>query len=572
MTLTRFPLQFLYTSFIMVLLLSCAGQRPPEGGPPDTDPPVIVSSIPPSNTTRFSGDRIILEFDEYVDRRTFEQSVFISPPVGPLEVEWSGTEVEIRFLEPLRENTTYVVTIGTDVADLRNRNKMAQAFALAFSTGEEIDVGAIEGQVYPAKPADRPEGVMIFAYRLDGLDPDTLNPKETSPDYITQTGKSGMFVLGHLAFGSYRVLAVRDEFRNLLYDPEADEYGVPAFPLRITPRDTLASNVLMRLAKEDTTAPRLVKATFQHSTHLVVEFSEPVHQGSLFPQGVEIVDTVTRQRVEVKSVAQLLPKLAAFLVVTEPTVHETPYRVTIHDGRDNAGNKMNPLANSFLVSGIPAKDSIGLILASISVPDSGRGIAFQPDIRLSFSTALERGSAAGAVTMRTNAGVDVPVRTQWLNDAAILLQSVQPLAPKSWYTVRIDCGKFRDPFGNRGRDTTRVLVFETMDPELLSGIEGRIADGNTTDTSGVLHLFAENVAKKELKPYHRILSGAGRFEFHNILEGQYLLHAYRDRNGNQRYDAGTPMPFERSERFVQYPDTLKVRARWPLEGVVIELR
>ncbi|MEX0737056.1 MAG: Ig-like domain-containing protein, partial [Bacteroidota bacterium] len=154
MMLTRSPLQLFFISLIMILLLSCAGQVPPEGGPVDTDPPLIVSTIPPPGTTLFAGDRVILEFDEYVDRRSVEQSIFVSPPVGSLEFDWSGREVEITFSDRLRENTTYVVNIGTDVVDLRNRNKMAQAFSFAFSTGGEIDFGAIEGKVYTSKPAD----------------------------------------------------------------------------------------------------------------------------------------------------------------------------------------------------------------------------------------------------------------------------------------------------------------------------------------------------------------------------------------------------------------------------------
>jgi hypothetical protein len=572
MMLTRSPLQLFFISLIMILLLSCAGQVPPEGGPVDTDPPLIISTIPPPGTTLFSGDRVILEFDEYVDRRSVEQSIFVSPPVGSLEFDWSGREVEITFSDRLRENTTYVVNIGTDVVDLRNRNKMAQAFSVAFSTGGEIDFGAIEGKVYTSKPADAPQGVMIFAYRLDGVDPDTLNPRQTLPDYVTQTGKGGDFFLRHLALGTYRVLAVRDEFRNLLYDPEADEYGVPSFPLSLTAGDTLRSHVLMRLAKEDTTAPRLVKATPRHSTHLLIEFSEPIHPGTMFPQGVEIVDTVTQVRIGAKSVVQILAKPATYLIVTEPMTGEAPYRVITPDGRDFSGNKINPLANASQFTGSVARDSIGFLIASTSVSDSARGVAFHPEIQLLFSTGLDRESGVELVTMQTPGGEDVPVEMLWLNDGAMIVQPIRGLAPKSWYKLTIKGGKLRDHFGNKGRDTTRVLAFETLDPELLSGIEGRIVDDNTSDTSGVLHLFAENVTKKDLKPYQTVLPGSGRFEFQDILEGLYVLHAYRDRNGNKRFDVGRPIPFERSERFVQYPDTLRVRPRWPLEGVVIELR
>lgn len=558
--------------FLLLLNLSCAGQRAPEGGPVDTDPPVILHTVPSPNTTHFSGDRIVLEFDEYVDRRSVEQSIFISPPVGSLEYDWSGREVEIRFAGRLRENTTYVVTVGTDVADLRNRNKMAQAFSLAFSTGGEIDFGAIEGMVYPLKPNDPVQGVLIFAYRIDSLDPDTLDPRHTQPQYVTQTGLKGEFALRHLALGSYRVMAVRDAFRNLLYDPEVDDFGVPSAPLHLSPGDTLLTDVQMQLAKEDTTAPRLLKATSLHSTHLLLEFSEPIHHGTMPLDGIEIIDTVSLRHITVRSIIQAIAKPTNFLIVTDPVAPDSLYRITVAEGRDGSGNRISPLARSMTFTGSSAVDSIGLRLASVSIADSARSVVLHPEIQILLSTGVNRESAAVMVALESGRGERVPVTEEWFNDGGMVLQPLRLLVPKSWYTLRIDAGMLRDHFGNPSRDSLRILAFETIDPDLLTGIDGRIADDFSADTLGMIHLFAEHVTKKELKPYHLILPGPGRFGFQNILDGQYILHGYRDRNRNKRYDAGLPFPFERSERFVRYPDTLKVRARWPLEGVVIEFR
>ncbi|MEX0602158.1 MAG: Ig-like domain-containing protein, partial [Bacteroidota bacterium] len=217
-----------------IILVSCAGQVPPQGGPVDTEPPFITTTFPADYSTGFTGDRIVLEFNEYVDRSSVQQSVFISPDVGSLEFDWSGREVEILFFEPLRDNSTYVVNVGTDVVDIRNRNRMAEAATLAFSTGTTIDPGMIEGFIVPRKRGDERSGVMIFAYQVDGLESDTLDPTRVKPDYVTQTGTEGRFVLRHLRLGRYRIVAVRDEFRNLLYDRETDDFGVPAFEPALT--------------------------------------------------------------------------------------------------------------------------------------------------------------------------------------------------------------------------------------------------------------------------------------------------------------------------------------------------
>jgi len=253
LTMIHFYRFFLFLVFAL-LIWGCANQQPPDGGPIDTTPPRIIAVYPDSNTLRYNDQQIRLEFEHYVDERSFEESIFISPYINDLEFDWSGTEVTITFAEKLRENTTYVMNIGTDVRDrFRNQYRMTSAYTLAFSTGNAIDRGAIEGHIFPVKDSDPLSGVMIFAYRLNGLNPDTLNPMFAKPDFITQTGKNGDFFLHHLPFSTYRIFAVRDEFRNLVYDKENDDYGVPSELIHISENDTLVSNVLMKLAKEDTT-------------------------------------------------------------------------------------------------------------------------------------------------------------------------------------------------------------------------------------------------------------------------------------------------------------------------------
>ncbi len=174
----------MWLGLLPFLLLSCAGQVAPTGGPPDRTPPAIVRTFPDSNAVRVSTKEIVLEFDKYVDRRSVEESIFLSPNLGDLEFDWSGREVTITFAGSPRPTTTYVVNVGTDVVDVREHNRMASGFTLAFSTGDSIDQGSIAGEVYDAKP----EGVMIFAYDLDHARQDTLNPARAKPDFIMQTG------------------------------------------------------------------------------------------------------------------------------------------------------------------------------------------------------------------------------------------------------------------------------------------------------------------------------------------------------------------------------------------------
>ena len=565
----RNPIPFVALS---LSLLSCAGQQAPQGGPIDTDPPHIVSTFPANYTTRFFGERIILEFNEYVDQRSVEESIFISPSVGTPGFDWSGREVEIRFSEQLRRHTTYVVNIGTDVIDVRNRNKMARAFTLAFSTGDEIDQGAIEGRVYPIQSQDSPEGIMILAYNLTGVDPDTLDPTKAKPDYVTQTGKGGDFFFRHIALGEYRLLAIRDEYRNLLYDPEADDFGIPAATITLSSSDTLQLDVLMQLAREDTTAPRLVKATAPDLMHVVAEFSEPMNASSGQAQSFSIADTLDQSPVGVRSVSPLISKPGSFLLVTEGLKRGRGYRMTARNVTDLNRWEVSDLANSISFESASVRDTTGPALVSSSIPDSARGIQFQTEIEIHFSDVVNRGSAEGAILIQDSLRRFVPIRERWLSDVAMALRPVKPFLSKMWYSLKVDLRKLQDLSGNKGRDSARTLFFETLDAEALSAIEGDVVDQATIDTSGALHLLAENIDHNELKPYIVTLHHPGPFAFHEILEGRYVLRGFRDRNANGTYDGGRPFPFTPSERFIRSSDTLKVRARWPLEGVRLELR
>jgi hypothetical protein len=551
----------------VLLLSSCAGQKPPEGGPVDTVPPVIISTYPHQYATQFRDNRIVLEFDKYVDHGSVEGSVFISPTVGSLEFDWSGREVEIRFSDSLRPGRTYVVNVGTDVVDLHNHNRMAEAFTLAFSTGDSIDRGAIKGKIFTIKPADSPSGVMIFAYNLMGLNPDTLDPSRTKPDYVTQTGRGGEFFLRFLALGAYRLLAVRDEYRNLLYDPETDEYGVPSEDIDLTPSDTIQANVWMQLAKADTTAPRLIKATAPDQRHLLVEFSQAVDTGSIAPSSFQIADTADGKALGVAAACVLFPKMTGVLVMTEPQSADRRYRVRVETVRDLGGMTISPIANSMTFSGSATADTVGPAILSVSISDSSREVDFQPDVQIDFSDAVSRGTAEEAIALQDTSRQQIASSFRWLTDASVVLRPREKLASETWYRLDVELGKVRGLVGTSGKDTVRVWQFRTLDDELLSGIEGNVRDDNPMDTVGDIFLFAGNIARKGSAAYQLRLGRPGAFVLQDILEGSYVLHAFRDRNGDQKYDAGRPYPFSRSERFTYYPDTLKVRARWPLDGI-----
>ena len=59
----------------------------------------------------------------------------------------------------------------------------------------------------------------------------------------------------------------------------------------------------------------------------------------------------------------------------------------------------------------------------------------------------------------------------------------------------------------------------------------------------------------------------GLFDFTKITPGNYLLWAFYDTDSNAVYTVGKPYPIKYSERIEYFPDTLNLRARWPVGDI-----
>ena len=544
-------------------LASCAGQVFPPGGPIDTVPPRIVRTTPDSAAVHVRTQSIELEFSKYVDRRSVEESVFMSPYAGDLEFDWSGTSVRMTFSGTLKQNRTYVVNVGTDVKDL-HANRMATGFTLAFSTGDSIDQGYIDGRVYD----DKPEGVMIFAYALSGIDADTLDPARSKPDYIMQTGKAGIWTLSNLAFGPYRLYAIRDEYKNLLYDKGVDAYGVPDRDIVLSPGSPRVQGIGFRLTVEDTIRPFLTSVRAIDQYHLQARFSEPLDTLTFDRGKFVTVDTITNHRIlpRVVWLIRSTPTLAG-VELTSPVDSASTYRFLVSNINDPAGNGIDTAHAAFEFRGTNRADTARPTCALAGLRDSLRGVWIEQPFEVDFSKPVLHGPIPQAVVLTDSARLPLEVETRWLNETDLLLKPRRELMSYAWYRIRIDLDSVRDWRGNRPKDSTYVVRFQTIDLKTTGVIAGTLGDAVEDPAGGPLYLTATSI---DLSPQRRRsirLDQPGPFILNRLVEGKYTLDAFRDRDGSGAYTFGRIRPFLPSERFTVYPDTIKVRARWNVEGI-----
>jgi hypothetical protein len=113
-----------------------------------------------------------------------------------------------------------------------------------------------------------------------------------------------------------------------------------------------------------------------------------------------------------------------------------------------------------------------------------------------------------------------------------------------------------------------VFHFQTLDLRNTGSISGIVRDAR----GGKIVLTASSI---NITPRHSStirMGSPGPFAFAELPEGKYTISAFNDSGGSGEYAFGVPAPFRPSDRFTVFPDTIRVRARWGVEGVLVKFR
>ena len=101
-----------------VLLCACASRGMIEGGPKDVTPPEITEEVPASGTTRFTGKRVDIHFNEFVQLKDINSKFVISPPQKKKpKTTLRGKYVRVEFQDSLKPGTTYTLDFQDAIVD-----------------------------------------------------------------------------------------------------------------------------------------------------------------------------------------------------------------------------------------------------------------------------------------------------------------------------------------------------------------------------------------------------------------------------------------------------------------------
>ena len=540
--------------FSLFLIASCANPRPPSGGPRDETPPSIVESTPADGTVNVSTDALRLRFSEYVDPGSFTRAFTITPSFpGRLEFSWSGREVEVTFPEPLRDNTTYVINLSSDLQD-EHGVELQDPITQAFATGPRINKGQLSGRVLDAATGEGLAEYNVYAYAApSGMPPDSLPGR---PTYLTQTNAQGQFQLEYLNEQPYFVLALKDDNRNRLPDP-TESFAVPPQPTLFA--DTTGSEATYRwlASVQDTISPVTQRVNVFSSRRLELQFDEPIRLQGRDPASWLLHDSLRHTPVPVTEVFTRQDAPAHVYLLTD-SLRSTPHVLTPGPVADVHGNlvvrdtlRFTPeaLADTarlrflgFLPGRTPADT------AALLYPDE------QPGLHL--SEPVPEGRLRKAVTVRDTTGQPRTFNLETEDGTIYRLVLEPPLSSGKIVQVGVEA----QPLS--GRDTVYTRTYRRISERDLGSLSGVVTSaGDTAAAPIIIELIT--VEDEERMVLRRQRAGPeGRFLFSNLPERTYHFRAFVDRQSNREWNAGRIIPYRDAEPLTWTAEPLPWRARW----------
>lgn len=545
---------FLYI-WLVLTTLHCANQALPSGGPIDTEPPYIVATYPNANELNYKSNKFSFEFNKYIERKSFEDAVFVSPAniIKP-DFDWSGKKVNVILPYELDENKTYSITIGTDVLDVNNKNRMAQAYTLAFSTGNHIDTFFMAGKVFD----DLATGYIVVAYKINDLNQDTLNPCMVYSDYTTQTGKNGEFILKNLSEGKYRIFAIRDEYKNLLYDQGIDKIGSYWEDITLDSNNMAIYNLFIKTHLEDTAFFKLLDVDAIDMNHISIRLNRNIDVSSWIQSSVTILDSTNEKNINIINYYIEESKPNRIKLLTSEMTSNT-YIITVNSIKDSLGNVIDSNSNTYSFVGSIENDTLKPAITTISLSDSMTNYVPIDPIKISINNIIDTNHFKNSILLMSDSN-NILFDISFYNNSYIIISSNHFLYNK-WYKLIIPKNALISHNSLYNQDSI-IINFKTEERPSVTAISGLVE-------SEELYII-EATNDKNLK-YKTKMKENKSFKLENIKEGKYTLFLFNDADSNSVYTNCKINPYKKPEKFYYLPDTLKVKASWPLEDVIIKM-
>ena len=522
-------LALLFGLCLLITLWHCGRRGSPSGGPKDTEPPVLLRTDPENGSTNFRASRIRLYFDEYIRLQDVQNQLIISPPLKyPPQISPAGGAsklIEIEITDTLLENTTYTLNFGQSVVD-NNEGNPYNFLTYVFSTGESLDSLSLTGVVADAFKRSPDPFISVMLYEIDSAYTDSVVYRKP-PYYLTNTLDSAViFTLNNLKEGAYRLIALKDEGKNNVFNPRADKIGFVSDTINL-PTD---STYLLSLFREEPSYA-VRPATYAAGNRILFGYF-----GGVAPE-VELLTP--------------LPDSVQTLLTQVP-------------GKDSLNYWFTPMEADSLVFLLrhPEEDDLvdTLSVKPLDVESDTLSFSWEPRGELIPGDSVAIVATIPLVAVDTTLfkmvdqdTVAVPIGVQLDTANNKVLVDFEKL-PEQVYNLEILPGAMRDFFGT---------VNDSLNPRWATGSASQYGTLGM-ELSGNLEfpLIVQVIdARDEVVRQERITQPEP-LSFPWLSPQTYRVRIIFDSNGNGIWDPGNFLKKIQPERVLYFPKPIEVRANW----------
>ena len=534
------------------LFVSCAAIMSPSGGPKDETPPELVRVTPSDGTTHFEGGKVELLFSEYLEENSIERAIKVLPILNQKpEITFKGNRLIIYFPDSLSLNQTYIISISRDLSD-EHKVKLSQGIQVAFSTGPQIDQGLISGLV------DYEKDVSVNLWKIQNEN-DYLTFYERIPDYVIDASSEGLYEFKFLSQGQYRIAAVDRLVAGTPIVPHRFVYGLSWIPIIELGFQENVRNINMKIPKKLGGIKMINAESFQESWGRIT-FSESI-ENLINEIQLRIIDEDSSSQ-SVSFFEDPNDNTKIYFLLDYPVSGS----VSLELDETKKWNKTLIESGSIQLKMVPSIDTTDLMIiqpnAKYKLDLETRSVK---PLKIIFSNLVEPVKDKYSIILLKDS-VNIPHSLEWDSPMVLSLSPHENWEPQTNYKLQLLSNDFSPTFGRALKDSLTLINFRTSD---YQGFGNLII--NT-----VLGKKENVVAKlgKMEKPYYNFRSVVnldGETNLNEIPEGNYSLTFFQDSDNNMQYSYGTIDPFEASEWFYNFQDTVKIRSNWDIELQEIKL-
>ncbi|WP_019948766.1 Ig-like domain-containing protein [Hymenobacter aerophilus] len=521
----------------------CAAISSPEGGARDTTLPKLISSTPANGTRNVKGQSIRLEFSEQVQLTDLAKNLLVAPVLdksNTYKVREDRTSITLTFEKPFLPNTTYSFNFGDAISDITEKNK-AENVTVSFSTGAQLDSGAVRGSVVGLLSQQPAEGVSVLLYP----EADTSDIRRGVPTYLARTNKQGNFALSYLKEGRYRAYALADKNQTNRYEePEAIAYRPGGELLTVGPTpDTLR----FVLTKPDSRRP-LITTQKSSPTDQRISYNEGLLAASLAPLGSS--GSATTPAPALQEAVQLTERNRTAVLYRTAALSEGRYLLA---ATDSAGNVAR---DTIAVKFAEPPPKAPKPLPAYAVEGNPREVYRQGQVKFVFTEPVRIVDPKKPLGTLVEDSVKrrplrLPQDGSLSPDRTTLAINLDTKAQKT-ITLQLDSTAIQSITG-RGLG--------------LRPLKLKVVDQTTTGTlSGPIQTTAKRYWVQLLDEKGQVLqtldSPTGSYRFDNLAPATYRLRVLIDTNQDGRWQGGDPDLKAAPEPVFLFPKPITIRSNF----------